>query len=480
MTRPGFVRALIVAAFILTPTTAAAAPTAPFTECPSIGADTSCALLVYANSAGQLGIAGDPTQPPYFTEDTLVGVRNESSQPLSAIPLASTTGKSLFEFDEDGLCTVPNAPVGCPFGSTGYEGPGVSFTAIRADYKGGTVQFSPPIPPGGHSYFSLEEALSTVPPFDFQPGATYAALGDSYSAGEGNGPYGWGSDLSSHNHCDRSLTAAYGPLIDALAPLGTMTFVACSGAITDDMFDPNNEGNLDPAGSPEPAQLTALTSATQTVTLTIGGNDAGFAEVLGNCVQVALGPISFGNGDCLRDHSLAAVTEARINALGGKGSATTPQHKPIHSISSVLTAIHQAAPNAHVYIAGYPLLFPLTLRGGNCKVGTVIVKNASVFSGPHDAIIKLPDQVALDLAGLKLDDAISSAARSAGQWTTYVDPIARWDDHTFCASQSLWFHELFVEVDHQTSRATTASGSFHPNQGGQLSGYAEAFLEAGV
>ena len=34
----------------------------------------------------------------------------------------------------------------------------------------GTVDFSPAIPPGGHTYFSLEEALATQPPYDLAPG----------------------------------------------------------------------------------------------------------------------------------------------------------------------------------------------------------------------------------------------------------------------------------------------------------------------
>ena len=39
-------------------------------------------------------------------------------------------------------------PAGCPFGATGYEGPGVSFSNIAADSTSGTVNFSPAIPPG--------------------------------------------------------------------------------------------------------------------------------------------------------------------------------------------------------------------------------------------------------------------------------------------------------------------------------------------
>ncbi len=442
-------------------------------------------------------MAGDPTQPPYFTEDTLIGVQNDSSQPLSSLPLFSTTGKNLFAFDQDGLCTVSNAPAGCPFGTTGYEGPGVSFANIDANTQSGTVQFSPAIPPGGHTYFSLEEALSTVPPYDFSPGATYAALGDSFSAGEGNAPYGWGSAFSSSNKCDRSASSAYPPLLDAFASLGPIAFVACSGAVTEDLFQYNIEGNVTPDGSLEPAQLCGamgatscpsgtlpwLSPTTKTVTLTIGGNDVGFEEVLEECIKVSVGPFDFsqGKGDCLRDHKLSREVYARIAALAGHGNARPPNGGGIISIADILSSIHQAAPNAHVYIAGYPLLFPLSgPHDNNCKVGTVKVTNAFVLTGVHDATIKFHDQVDLDLAGLALNDVISAAARSAGAWATYVNPLLQFDEHAFCGKQSLWFNELYAEYDFKSGKRTSLfPGSLHPNSGGQL-GYAESFLEAGI
>ncbi len=478
------------------PTTAP--PSTPFDQCPAIGIDTSCALLIYVDPSGTPSVIGDPSQSPFDGgDDTLVGVQNDSSQPITSMPVSATSGKPLFGFDGDGLCTFTfTGSAACPFGPTGYEGPGTSFADISQDQTSGVVQFSPPIPPGGHTYFSLEDALSTVPPYDLSSGITYVALGDSYSSGEGNPPFGWSSSSSApNNHCDRS-SFAYGPELDALASLGPIAFVACSGAITDDLFAPNHEGNLRPNDELEPAQLCGaagaqacpagttpwLDAATKTVTLTIGGNDVGFKEVLEHCVKGSFGPISFNNGNCLREPKLAQQVYARIAALSGSGKATTPAGRPIHPLASVLRAIHQVAPNAHVYIAGYPLLFPLDPHAsGNCKVGTIHVNNLHVFGGDHDATISFPDQFSLDLTGLALDEVIGDAARSVGSWATFVDPVARFDEHTFCGSGSLWFNELFSEYDFSTHKVTyTASGSFHPNAGGQLLGYTEAFLQAGA
>jgi hypothetical protein len=64
------------AALLVMPAAAVAAPTPPFTQCPSVGSDTSCALLIYVDGANRVGVYGDPSQPPYDDiEDTLIGVQ---------------------------------------------------------------------------------------------------------------------------------------------------------------------------------------------------------------------------------------------------------------------------------------------------------------------------------------------------------------------------------------------------------------------
>ncbi|MGI8801347.1 MAG: IPT/TIG domain-containing protein [Solirubrobacteraceae bacterium] len=115
-------------------------------------------------------VYGDPNPSvgPYDgSDDTLVGILNQSSAPVGSLPLSSTT-LPIFGFESDGICSGFNpGPTGCPFGPTGYEGPGTSFGAISTDMMSGTVSFSPPIPPGGSAYFSLEDTLSAT---DITPG----------------------------------------------------------------------------------------------------------------------------------------------------------------------------------------------------------------------------------------------------------------------------------------------------------------------
>lgn len=141
--------------------------------CPAVGADTTCGVIITITDAGATPVATN--QPPYDTiEDTLVGVVNNSSIPISSIAL--TSNLDIFGFDGDGICGlspvtglpyVPAPPPAsngatCPFGPTGYEGPGVSFSNY-ASLTSGTVTFNPPLPPKtGTAYFSLENALGVA------------------------------------------------------------------------------------------------------------------------------------------------------------------------------------------------------------------------------------------------------------------------------------------------------------------------------
>jgi hypothetical protein len=137
-----------------------------FTQCPPIGEDDGCQVLITVNPDGSGTVTEDSTQGAYEgSEDALVGVQNNAAGTVSAIDLSSTI--DIFGFDEDGICDIGTsythpAPAGCPFGPTGYEGPGTSFSNISADTTSGTVNFSPPVGPGGSAYFSLEEAISAA------------------------------------------------------------------------------------------------------------------------------------------------------------------------------------------------------------------------------------------------------------------------------------------------------------------------------
>jgi hypothetical protein len=203
------VRGALLLLAVLIPATIAVpgAHAQPFAQCPAVGADKSCQFLVTITNAGP-SVAQDTTQGPYEkSDDSLIGVQNNGSNSITALPLAAP-GTSLFGFESDGICNPGTAPVpsgcvpvpGSPAGTTcgsqslacsfpppageppnyteaggssslpwpngdrqnGYEGPTSWFSGISADTSGGTVNFSPAIPPGGSTYFSLEAPPSAA------------------------------------------------------------------------------------------------------------------------------------------------------------------------------------------------------------------------------------------------------------------------------------------------------------------------------
>jgi lysophospholipase L1-like esterase len=90
---------------------------------------------------------------------------------------------------------------------------------------------------------------------------TYAGLGDSFSAGQGAPPY------DDHESCNRS-TLAYGPqFVSPYSGFEEVQFLACSGAEIDDVS----------------TQIDQIQGHPDLITLTAGGNDAKFGEILLSC-----------------------------------------------------------------------------------------------------------------------------------------------------------------------------------------------------
>src|SRR6202011_5179341 len=102
---------LVVAAVIALaaqPTRALAAnPVPPFTQCPAVGVDTGCTILIVIQPDGSLTILSDPTQKPFDRgDDTLVGVVNNSGISVPSISIGSST-QAVFGFEKpgpDALC----------------------------------------------------------------------------------------------------------------------------------------------------------------------------------------------------------------------------------------------------------------------------------------------------------------------------------------------------------------------------------------
>lgn len=135
----------------------AAASPAQAGTCPTVGADTDCAYLITINANGTITAGPVPSQPQTYdgADDTLVGVINNSSSPLTSLSLS---GSGIFGFESDGEA----AYTGHSYGPTGYEGPNTSFTFSNSDT--GTVNFlnGGVAGNGGTAWFTLEENLANV------------------------------------------------------------------------------------------------------------------------------------------------------------------------------------------------------------------------------------------------------------------------------------------------------------------------------
>jgi hypothetical protein len=120
----------------------------------------SSASVVTAASLGLAGgVGGLVDQGPYDgSDDTYIGVINQSSSPLLSLTLNSSL--DIFGFDGDGITTY-GAPGNSPADTTGYGGPGVTYGGINAAKTSGTVFFGNGAGLGAsnYTYFSLEEPI---------------------------------------------------------------------------------------------------------------------------------------------------------------------------------------------------------------------------------------------------------------------------------------------------------------------------------
>ncbi|MGD3107446.1 SGNH/GDSL hydrolase family protein, partial [Streptomyces sp. YGL11-2] len=225
--------------------------------------------------------------------------------------------------------------------------------------------------------------------------AGYVALGDSYSSGVGAGSYDGNS-----GSCKRS-TKAYPALWAAAHRPASFSFDACSGARTGDVVS---------------GQLGGLNSATGLVSITVGGNDAGFADTMTTCTLQ-------GESACL-----ARVGQARTyikNTLPG-------------NLDKVYSAIAHKAPSARVVVLGYPRFYKLN---GDCAAGLTEKSRAAI------------DAAADDINGVL-------AKRAADHGFAFADVNRAFAGHELC-SGSPWLHSVTFPVDE----------SYHPTAAGQSRGY---------
>jgi len=238
----------------------------------------------------------------------------------------------------------------------------------------------------------------------------YVALGDSYSAGPQDGPPT--GDLL----CLQS-SASYP--YDTASYLGSaLTDVSCSGADSADVTSSSQYPGVRP-------QVDALSSSTQLVTLTDGGNDNDlFVSALLAC----------GVTDILDIFNIGTPCKALYGSTFANEVAADAS-----TLGSTFATVRADAPNAQVYVLGYPDILP---SSGGCYP-TVPLTNG--------------DTSYLNSLELDLNSTIQSEAAAAG--VHFVSTYSQFVGHGSCASGSRqWINAII---------STSGGISVHPNGTGE-------------
>ncbi|MDN4614908.1 SGNH/GDSL hydrolase family protein [Leifsonia sp. F6_8S_P_1B] len=172
-------------------------------------------------------------------------------------------------------------------------------------------------------------ATATPDPFPTEPlssGTRYVALGDSFAAGMGGG--------DEQGKC-RTSPHSYPSVFTKEAGVDLIVNAACAGATTGDLLR---------------RQLIAIDDRTDLITLSIGGNDLGVAAVAADC--------SAGKAVACRNELSSALSLLDV----------LPQR-----LSTVYSAVAQAAPNARIVVTGYVVMYdPGSTSGKDFGLRTAI------------------------------------------------------------------------------------------------------------
>jgi hypothetical protein len=272
----------------------------------------------------------------------------------------------------------------------------------------------------------------------------WAALGDSYSSGEGVRPFFPGTE-GRRNKCHRSRDAYSQVFRLPGYEFAQRHFLACSGAVTDNLGRFGASGALE--GTPqhnEPGvQLAQLIPANwaqvDLVTLTVGGNDAGFGPVLTKCVFRR----------CHKGRLARKIRRDLADTVPGK-------------LRSTYASLRRLAPQASVVVLGYPNLFPARddFRRG-CDLKRTLSAGKRQF---------------LRDVGEQLTGILRRETRAAG--LHFADPRDEFKGHEPCGRKEEWVNAVVRRKLRELPEGLnpTSMTSFHPNRRGQRA-YAKVLVD---
>ena len=192
--------------------------------------------------------------------------------------------------------------------------------------------------------------------------AVIVSMGDSYSSGEGIEPFihqdwSWPDKVRDEDFMGHRSTKSWPLQLRVPNKDVTHYFVASTGAVTANIDQSEQKQEYDrwfnvSGTMTMPLQtyiLDRIGSSVDYVTMTIGGNDVKFADIITKCVTES----SYLNSFLGKESKL----EKELNNLWNNIGNT------MRDIERVYKSVHSKAPNATIIIAGYPQLLERSGKG---------------------------------------------------------------------------------------------------------------------
>jgi hypothetical protein len=310
-------------------------------------------------------------------------------------------------------------------------------------------------------------------------------LGDSYGSGEGNPLDAWhfGDPHAEwdNNRCHRSRLSGQeqaARMLDTIKGINvTFLHVACSGALASEgILHPYAGLIVDDGVAPLPPQIeqvaefvaySAVDPAARRypdlVVTSIGGNDAGFADVVLECLYPSWIPIPipvfpyfvpYDIDECNEDG--AAKTE-----IFEKGVLKLPDL--YREMNEAITGQHESLPALCHPTRGCEFMITEYPDGATDEDGETC---------EYLGFVEEEFQWVIDEMVPTLNGTLSNMAQELG-WV-YVDGIrANFDRHGICAEDD-YFRDIAESFEIQKDK----NGSFHPNTEGHYFGYAPEITES--
>ena len=237
----------------------------------------------------------------------------------------------------------------------------------------------------------------------------YVALGDSYSAGPLDGP------TTGNLLCLQS-SASY-PYDTSSHLKAALTDVSCSGADSSNVTTSSQYPGV-------PPQVDALSPSTQLVTLTDGGND-------GDLFVSAL--LACGSTDILDVFNLGSPCKALYG-----NTFTDEVAADASTIKSTFATVKADAPNAQVYVLGYPDILPAS---GGCYPKVPVTNGDTAY---------------LNNLEVDLNSTIQTEAVAVG--VHFVSTYNQFVGHGSCASGSNQWVNAIISTSGGIAVPPTATG----------------------